>query len=121
MTKGTIVLVPFPFADLSTMKVRPALCLTDETGPFKQVVLAFISSNLSGDKLSTDIVLDDNSPWFEATKLRVSSILKVNKLVTVEKKIIKTKLGILPDKILKEVDEKLNELFKLNINNSDES
>jgi mRNA interferase MazF len=29
MTKGKIVLVPFPFDDLTADKVRPALCLTD--------------------------------------------------------------------------------------------
>jgi len=29
MTKGKVVLVPFPFDDLSTAKVRPAVCLTE--------------------------------------------------------------------------------------------
>ena len=29
MTKGKVVLVPFPFDDLSTSKVRPAVCLTN--------------------------------------------------------------------------------------------
>ena len=28
MTKGKIVLLPFPFDDLSTAKLRPAVCLT---------------------------------------------------------------------------------------------
>jgi len=34
MTKGKVVLVPFPFDDLSATKVRPAVCLTGpiETG-----------------------------------------------------------------------------------------
>lgn len=31
MTKGKVVLVPFPFDDLTADKVRPALCLTDPT------------------------------------------------------------------------------------------
>jgi len=29
MTRGKVVLVPFPFDDLSAAKVRPAVCLTD--------------------------------------------------------------------------------------------
>jgi len=29
MTKGKVVLVPFPFDDLSATKVRPAVCLTN--------------------------------------------------------------------------------------------
>jgi len=33
MTKHKVVLVPFPFDDLSSTKVRPAVCLTDLIGP----------------------------------------------------------------------------------------
>ena len=33
MTKGKIVFVPFPFDDLSSTKVRPAVCLTNPIGP----------------------------------------------------------------------------------------
>ncbi len=41
MTKGKIVLVPFPFDDLTSEKVRPALCLTDLIGPHRHVIVAF--------------------------------------------------------------------------------
>jgi mRNA interferase MazF len=34
MTKGRIVLVPFPFDDMTASKVRPAVCLTDPIGPY---------------------------------------------------------------------------------------
>ena len=33
MMKGKVVPVPFPFDDLSTSKVRPAVYLTDPVGP----------------------------------------------------------------------------------------
>ena len=46
MTKGKVVLVPFPFDDLSTLKVRPAVCLTDPFGPYRHVVPAFVTSRL---------------------------------------------------------------------------
>jgi len=35
MMKGKLVLVPFPFDDLSTTKVRPAICLTYPIGPHR--------------------------------------------------------------------------------------
>ena len=35
MTKGKVVLVPFPFDDLSTSKVRPAVCLINPFGPYR--------------------------------------------------------------------------------------
>ncbi len=81
--------------------------------PYDQVILAFISSNITGKNPLIDILLDENSQWFKETKLRVSSVLKLNKLVTVEKNIIKIKLGIVPEEILTEVDKKLKVVLKL--------
>lgn len=46
-TVGTVVLVPFPFSDLSHSKVRPAVCLADANrGDW---VLCQITSNPYGD------------------------------------------------------------------------
>jgi hypothetical protein len=39
MTKGRIVLVPFPFDDVTASKVRPAVCLTDPIGRHRHVTL----------------------------------------------------------------------------------
>lgn len=46
MTKGKIVLVPFPFDDFSGTKVRPAICWTDEIGFYNHVIVAFVSSQV---------------------------------------------------------------------------
>jgi mRNA interferase MazF len=43
LTKGDVVLVPFPFTDLSTAKLRPAIVLWVETIGV-DVTLCFISS-----------------------------------------------------------------------------
>ncbi len=59
MMKGKVVLVPFPFDDLSTTKVRPAVCLTDPVGPHRHVSMAFISSRMSIDQLETDMILKE--------------------------------------------------------------
>ncbi len=59
MMKGKVVLVPFPFDDLSTTKVRPAVCLTDPVGPHRHVIMAFISSRMSIDQLETDLILKE--------------------------------------------------------------
>jgi len=56
MTKGKVVLVPFPFDDLSDAKVRPAVCLTDPVGSHRHVILAFITSRIPADLMETDIV-----------------------------------------------------------------
>lgn len=42
MIKNKIVLVPFPFDDFTHLKVRPALCLSNEIGKYEYVVIAFV-------------------------------------------------------------------------------
>jgi mRNA interferase MazF len=64
MTKGKVVLVPFPFDDLSGVKVRPALCLTEPIGRNRHVVEAFLTSRIDSEVSSTDIVLDPSQPAF---------------------------------------------------------
>jgi len=56
--KYKIVLVPFPFDDLSSKKVRPAICLTDKIKPYNHVVLAFITSQVLPNPTATDFVID---------------------------------------------------------------
>ena len=59
-----VVLVPFPFDDLSGTKVRPAVCLTDAVGPHRHVVLAFITSAVPPTLESTDVPPDPSSADF---------------------------------------------------------
>ena len=59
--KGKIVLVPFPFTDLTTTKLRPALVLFEGE---QDVVVAFISSRVPEKPSLTDIVVDENHPEF---------------------------------------------------------
>lgn len=42
-TRGKVVLVPFPFDDLSATKLRPAVCLTEPIGTNRHVVVDLIS------------------------------------------------------------------------------
>lgn len=113
MTRGKVVLVPFPFDDLPASKVRPAICLTEPTSPHRHVVLAFITSKASNELLDSDVVLSEQHPNFTATGLRVSSTLRLHRLLTVTTSLIQRELGQLPDVIQNEVDEKIRTLFGL--------
>ena len=62
--KHKVVLVPFPFDDLSSTKVRPAVCLTESIGEHKHVVLAFITSRVPDEPLSTDLVFAETDKGF---------------------------------------------------------
>lgn len=111
--KYKIVLVPFPFDDLSSQKVRPAVCLTNEVKPLGHIVLAFITSRIFQDPLATDLVIESSDNDFSLTGLKVSSTVQLHRLMTVSKRIIKRELGELSPGQTAEVERKLRLLFKV--------
>jgi mRNA interferase MazF len=113
MTRGKVVLVPFPFDDLSAAKVRPAVCLTDPIGPHRHIILAFITSRILVDLLDTDLILDARQVDFPSTGLRVSSTLRLHRLMTVTTALIQREMGELSPRMRAEVANKLRKLFGL--------
>jgi mRNA interferase MazF len=105
--------VPFPFEDLSATKLRPAVCLTGLIGANRHVVVAFITSRELPDLLPTDIALPINHPDFRATGLRVNSILRLHRLITLSTAIFQRELGRLSPNLENEVTEKISLLFSL--------
>ena len=113
MTKYKVVLVPFPFDDLSSSKVRPAVCLTDPIGSHRHVILAFITSRIASSPLETDLVIDSSDSDFANTGLRVSSTLQLHRLMTATTALIRRELGQLSPRMQTEVNNRLRKLFSL--------
>lgn len=113
MTKYKVVLVPFPFDDLSSSKVRPAVCLTEPIGQFRHVVLAFITSKVPEELLETDILIASDAQDFEISGLRVSSVLRLHRMMTATTNIIRRELGQLSDGQQENIKNKLKTLFSL--------
>jgi len=104
--KGDVVVVSFPFTDLTASKKRPALVLARLQGD--DLIVCQITGKERIDKYSIDLENSD----FKKGSLDVSSILRPNRLVTASKRIIQYKIGSLKDNKLKEVINKLIEIFK---------
>ena len=111
--KNKVVIVPFPFDDLSSQKVRPAVCLTDEIKPYGHIVLAFITSKVSATPADTDFVIDSQGADFAQTGLKVSSTIRLHRLMTVSKQIIKRELGEISQNQRTEIENRLRKLFNL--------
>jgi len=111
MTKHKVVLVPFPFDDLSSAKVRPAVCLTESIGEHKHVILAFITSRVPVEPLQSDFIIKETDKNFAKTGLRVSSTLQLHRMMTVTTGIIMRELGELPAGMQAEVEKRLKTLF----------
>jgi mRNA interferase MazF len=83
-----VVLVPFPYSDLSSAKRRPVLIVSNNefNDQFQDVLVCVITSNLFVDEYSVKLENKD----LEIGILPESSIVKTHKLFTIEKsKIIK--------------------------------
>ncbi|MBC7824569.1 MAG: type II toxin-antitoxin system PemK/MazF family toxin [Candidatus Parcubacteria bacterium] len=98
--KRSIVLVEFPYDDLSDSKIRPAYALTNPIGEHRHVVLALITSRLPTHPLATDLILDATHPDFAVTGLKKTSVLRLNHLLTLRHSMIQRQLGGLSTKLI---------------------
>ena len=106
MTTGTIVLIPFPFAELSNVKVRPAVVVSSTKDKYKDLILCAISSVVPEKISAFEISLQPN----KANKLRVPSIIKVDRIVTLKKEDVIASLGTLSDPETIHFKEKFKQL-----------
>ena len=94
--KGDVVVMPFPFSDLSSSKRRPALVLAKASE--NDLILAQITSRSFYDHYAVEI----DSSSFESGGLKVPSNVRANKIFTAENGIILYKAGKLTTEKLKE-------------------
>lgn len=105
--KGKIVLIPFPFTNLTATKLRPALILFEGE---KDVVAAFISSRTQKPK-ATDITIDETHPEFKQTGLKLASVIKLDKVATISKDLILGEIGEISVKLKAEINRKIAEVY----------
>ena len=106
LVKGDVVVVPFPFSDLSQAKRRPALVVSKLEGD--DVILCQITSQSIKDNYA--IPLDDKD--FEAGSLKQSSNIRPNLIFTADSHIFLYKAGNLTKEKLNEIIEKVVEIIR---------
>ena len=104
--RSDIVLVPFPFTDLTATKVRPALVVSaDPQG--SDLTLAFVSSVIPTSTGAGDVVLNEDDPAFPGSGLKRASVLRMSKLVTLNRSLVARRLGGITRDVQVRVDESL--------------
>jgi mRNA interferase MazF len=106
--QGDIVLVPFPFTDLSSSKVRPAVILSAFPQQKPDVMLAFISSKIPEKNPYGIIVKPSNK-----NGLKIPSIIRLDKIATLDKRIILGSIGKMPSTWLQKNIEVFMSMFNL--------
>ena len=105
MAKGDIVLITFPFTDLSGNKLRPAVVLAETT---LDLTVCFITTQLQWQE-PTDLQLVPTL----LNRLRKQSLIRTSKIATLDKTLAKGLLGLLTSKELTELNSKLKILLQL--------
>jgi len=101
-----IVITAFPYTDLTGSKRRPALFLGgDPSGG--DVILVFISSVARPVLSAYDLLLDPSHPDFAATGLKVSSVLRLDKIATVARRLVTRRIDQLGSSWQAQADQTL--------------
>lgn len=108
--KGKIVLIPFPFTDLTAAKLRPALVLFEGE---RDVVVAFISSKVPHKPALTDVVVDERHSEFMLTGLKTPSVIKLDKIATILKDLVVGEIGELGDELKREINLRIRKVYRL--------
>lgn len=92
LSKGDVVLVQFPFTDLSQTKLRPAIVLS-VSAALNEITLCFVSSQNINNLNPEEFALNSSQPEFAQTGLRVSSKVRVTRMITLQHQLIQRRLG----------------------------
>ena len=97
---GDVVLVRFPFTDLTTTKLRPAVVLATHGDDL--TIVGMFSSPFQAPQ-RTWIVLSSQDPTFPQTGLKTTSVVKAERIAVIERSVVVRKLGSLPPSHMTEV------------------
>lgn len=104
--KGDVVVVPFPFSDLTQSKKRPALVVAGLRG--EDLILCQITSQSISDNYAIAVENSD----FDLGSLRQSSNIRPNRLFTADQQLILSRVGRVKAEKLDEVIAKLIEILQ---------
>lgn len=104
--KGDVIVLPFPFTDLSTTKKRPALIIADLNGD-DYIMLQITSKNIN-DAYSIPLLNAD----FISGSLNQSSNIRPNKIFTLDEKLVLYKVGHISTAKFGECVSKIHSIIK---------
>ena len=111
---GDIVLIPFPFTDFSTFKQRPALVISSGKFNEKQddIIIVAITSHVVYPLRENEFFLPTSKQ--ENLGLLGASIVKLGKIVTVDKRLVRKILGKVSAKTMKIIIASIHKIISQN-------
>ncbi len=105
MAKGDIILITFPFTDLSGSKLRPAVVLVETS---LDVTVCFITTQMQWMEPADLLLIPNNT-----NLLKRQSLIRTGKIATIDRKLSNGLLGKLSFNELAELNTRLKALFQL--------
>jgi mRNA interferase MazF len=104
--KGDIVVIEFPFSNLSESKRRPVLVLKNPKG--EDVIVVQITGSSYEKNSEILLIIDD----FKQGNLNRNSYIRIDKIASIEKSLIKYKVGSLKQEKFNYILEKIISFLK---------
>lgn len=109
--QGEIVVVPIPFSSQFSAKIRPALVISKKEYNNKSEDVIVLKITSKGKNYPFDIELREKD--LSSGKLKHESVIQADFPVVVKKKSASQKIGRISNPKLKEVKQKLKELYEI--------
>jgi mRNA interferase MazF len=106
-----IWLVNFPFTERTSAKVRPAFIVVSSRSDV--IILGIFSKVPTGNLNESSILIDSRHPNFTQTGLVKTSVVRVDKIATINGSLFQRKLGRLPVDLVVDVKESLRKTLNL--------
>lgn len=105
-----LVLLPYPFSDLKSAKVRPAVVISNNgyNREFEDMIVVPVTSNLSFRRFI--VQLSNNR--MEAGHLIADSVVKVDRVLSVKQNLAIKSIGKVKKEVLTEITDSIKELIK---------
>lgn len=102
--RGKLVLVPFPFTDLTAQKVRPALIVSRSRARASDVIVVFVTSRPAkrGDRTAVPLAVSPENG------LKADSVLRCDKLATLDRRVVLGEIGQLSGPLLSKANRALS-------------
>jgi mRNA interferase MazF len=108
--KGEIVIIGFPFSDLSRTKKRPALIISNDTvNKTGDYLMVQVTSNIRNDSLSLPL---DKSDFINGQELPLQSCIRLHKIFLLNKSLIISKNTAVNAGFLESTIESITKLIK---------
>ena len=104
--RGDIIIIEFPYSNLRDVKRRPVLILKVPKG--EDIIVA----QITGESYEDDVEIPLNKEDFKQGSLKRESYIRIDKIASIEKYLIKYKAGSLKQEKFSEVINKICSFLK---------